>query len=136
MKILKFLKNVVVKGGPAIVALVLGSPETAVVLATASAAADGTKIAGKKLEEKTGWSPHKVAAPAAAVVGSAAAMAVVGQDLPAQICALTARLCETPELLATIPGVAMILWQTIAQGASRIPPTQAEPIAPRITDED
>lgn len=126
MKILNFLKNVVVKGGPAIAALVLGSPETAVVLASASVAADGTKIAGKKLESKTGWSPHKVASPAAAVIGGAAAASIVGQDLPAQVCALAARLCETPELMATIPGVAMILWQTLAQGATRIPPPADE----------
>jgi hypothetical protein len=128
MKVLNFLKNVVVKGGPAIAALVLGSPETAVVLASASVAADGTKIAGKKLEDKTGWSPHKVASPAAAVLGGAGAAALVAKDLPAEICAMAARLCEQPELLATIPGIAMILWQTLAQGATRIPPP--------ATDED
>ena len=125
MKIGKILKQVIVKGGPTAIALALGSPEVAAVLATASAAADGPKIAGKKLEAKTGWSPHKIAAPAAAVAGSAVAAAAFAPDLPVQICALAARLCETPEMLTTSPGAAMILWQTIAQGATRIPPAKS-----------
>lgn len=131
----KLLKDIAIKGGPAIIALSLGSPEMAAVLATASASADGVKIGGKAIEKKTGWSPHKVAAPAAAMAGSAVAMAAVGNDIPGQICALAGRVCQDPTMLATIPGVAMVLWQVLAQGASRLPPERTA-IAPAPEDDE
>ena len=122
MKIGNFLKHAVVNGGPAAIALALGSPEFAGVLAAASAAGGGTKIAGKAVEGRTGWRLHKVASPAAAVVAGAAAAPLIDPSLPIQICAVAAGICEQPELLATVPGIAMVIWQVLASGVFKVAP--------------
>lgn len=126
MKIGEFLKQTVIKGGPAAVALALGSPEAAAVLASASVAADGVKFGGKALESKTGWRPHKVASPAAAVVAGAGAVQAIDPTIPAQICAVAGQLCADPVALSTLPGLVMVLWQVIASGVFKVRPAPAD----------
>lgn len=127
MKVGEFLKQTVIKGGPAAIALALGSPEAAAVLAASSVAADGVKYAGKAVEQKSGWRPHKVASPAAAVVGSAVAVQFVDPALPERICAIASQLCADPAALATIPGLVMVLWQMAASGAFKVRPEGGGP---------
>ena len=122
MKIGELLKQTAIKGGPAAIALALGQPEIAATLAAASIAGDGVKFAGKRIEDRTGWRPHKVAAPAAAVLAGLGAVQAINPDISSQVCEQVTRLCADPKAVATLPGLAMVLWQVIASGVFKVAP--------------
>jgi hypothetical protein len=125
LNVWKILKGAVVKGGPAAIALALKQPEIAATLAAASIAGDVTKYAGKAVEDRTGWRPHKIAAPAAAVGAGVVTVQALDPTVPAQICAVVGQLCADPALLATVPGLVMVLWQVIASGSFKVKPDGA-----------
>lgn len=122
MKIGEFLKQTAIKGGPAAIALALGSPEVAAVLASASVAADGVKFGGKKIEDRTGWRPHKVASPVAAVAAGVGAVQAIDPTIPTQVCAAVGQLCADPVALSTVPGLVMVLWQVVTSGVFKVRP--------------
>ena len=126
MNILKVLGTVLKFAAPVVTGVLVG-PEAGVVVGGATLGGAGATWAGKRLEYWSGLKMQKVAGPAAAVGGAAAAAAIVGPTAIDQICALATQLCAQPDLLKSIvPAIIAILGFGAGDNISKVKIQQEE----------
>lgn len=118
MNVGKLLKQIALIAAPVVTTAVAGPAAGAAVGAALGSGAVG-KVAGKKIEAKTGVRAQKVLAPAAAVTVPAVGMALVDPGLLDQICDFLAKVCESKAALLALPGLATILWHTLVSNVHK-----------------
>lgn len=117
IKPLKILGRLVQIAAPVTAGVVAGPAAGAAVAAALGTGAIG-KVAGKLVESKTGAKAQNVIAPASAVVGGAAAIAI-DPALVDHICSLVAWVCENRVLVYSVPGLIAVLAHVLGSNVAQ-----------------
>ena len=119
MKALKYLGLALKVAAPVVAGAVAG-PGVGVMVAASLGVGAAVKKGGKEIESFTGARPHKVAAPAAAVVIPALLASWLSPETLGTICEFVARACDRPETLAIIPGLIAWLANEAGSGVAKV----------------
>jgi hypothetical protein len=120
MNVLKVLGTALKYAAPVATAIYVG-PEAGAVVGGATGGGALATVVGKRLEASTGYKLQKVAGPAAAVGGAAAAAALVGPTAIEQLCGVATQLCAQPDLLKSIiPAIIAVLGFGVGDNISKV----------------